>query len=190
MFAGTFARTMAQTFIHPIDTIKTRLQVKSPPKAVKAWKKSIKKNPVQVRVSGTRVIKFKNWLINGPRDVYLGVAGSFLGTLPVGLAYFAAYEGCKHWLESSWKCMKYVCAVCCFWSVEWMLQGESMVSFHFSFFWRSRILCRPRSYRYDPPSCAGLHAPEHHAVCNEHCQNRRHSGALCWIPTHSASRRP
>lgn len=106
VFAGTFARTMAQTFIHPIDTIKTRLQVRSPPKKLKHWKKSIKKNPVAVTVQGKRVIKFRNWLIKGPRDVYLGVTGSILGTLPVGLAYFAAYEACKHWLESTWSSMK------------------------------------------------------------------------------------
>eukprot|EP00210_Caulerpa_lentillifera_P001573 g1511.t1 len=106
VIAGSIARTMAQTFIHPIDTIKTRLQVRSPPKAVKTWKKSIKKNPIEVLVKGKRVIRVKNWLIRGPRDVYLGVTGSILGTLPVGLAYFAAYECCKTWLESTWESMK------------------------------------------------------------------------------------
>lgn len=104
--AGTFARTMAQTFVHPIDTIKTRLQVRSPPKAVKDWKKYVKKNQVRVSVQGKRVVKFKNFLIRGPQDVYLGVTGSILGTLPVGFAYFAAYEGCKQWLETTWPRMK------------------------------------------------------------------------------------
>lgn len=63
VIAGSIARTMAQTFIHPIDTIKTRLQVRSPPKAVKNWKKSIKKNPIEVLVKGRKVIRVKNWLI-------------------------------------------------------------------------------------------------------------------------------
>lgn len=105
MFAGTFARTMAQTFIHPIDTIKTRLQVRSPPDAVKDWKRTIKKNPLRLQLPGKK-LKVKNFLVKGPGDVYLGVTGSILGTLPVGLAYFAAYEGCKMWLESTWTCMK------------------------------------------------------------------------------------
>ena len=102
---------MAQTFIHPIDTIKTRLQVRSPPKEVKVWKKSIKKNQIRFLVRGKKVFKFRNWLIRGPRDIYLGVTGSILGTLPVGLAYFAAYEGCKSWIESTWSGLK--CAFRC-----------------------------------------------------------------------------
>lgn len=110
VFAGTFARTMAQTFIHPIDTIKTRLQVRSPPKAVKAWKKSIKPPLFKFGVNWfggkKKTIKIKNFFVGGPRDVYLGVTGSILGTLPVGFAYFAAYEACKSWLESTWSCMK------------------------------------------------------------------------------------
>jgi len=66
---------MAQTFIHPIDTIKTRLQIRSPPKAVKSWKKHIKKNAFYIQVKGKQVIKFKNWMAKGPGDVYLGVTG-------------------------------------------------------------------------------------------------------------------
>lgn len=99
VFAGTFARTMAQAFVHPIDTVKTRLQVRSPPEAVAKWKKSIKKHSVQFYVSPHRVVKFKNFLYKGPRDVYLGLTGAILGTLPVGLLYFSAYEVCKSWME-------------------------------------------------------------------------------------------
>ena len=39
IIAGTAARTMAQCFIHPIDTVKTRLQVQHQPHPIQvnAW---------------------------------------------------------------------------------------------------------------------------------------------------------
>ncbi|CAD7700020.1 unnamed protein product [Ostreobium quekettii] len=97
VIAGTFARTMAQAFVHPIDTIKTRLQVRSPPEAVRLWKKKTKASAVEVQVV-RKIFKFRNYLVKGPADVYLGLTGAILGTLPTALVYFATYECTKEWM--------------------------------------------------------------------------------------------
>ncbi|CAD7699192.1 unnamed protein product [Ostreobium quekettii] len=98
VIAGTFARTMAQALVHPIDTIKTRLQVRSPPEAVKKWKKKTKSSAVEVHVA-RRIFKFRNYLVKGPSDIYLGLTGAILGTLPTALVYFVTYEGTKQWIQ-------------------------------------------------------------------------------------------
>ena len=36
----------------------------------------------------------------GPRDVYLGLTGAVLGTIPTALLYFATYEYCKERLAA------------------------------------------------------------------------------------------
>lgn len=39
----------------------------------------------------------------GPRDVYLGLTGAVLGTIPTALLYFATYEYCKERLTARGK---------------------------------------------------------------------------------------
>eukprot|EP00899_Mesostigma_viride_P027454 jgi/Mesvir1/7894/Mv11826-RA.1 len=101
--AGTLARTMAQVFVHPIDTVKTRLQVVKPPKKVKKWRKKIVKKalhfgPGANSEAGGR-FRINNWMYKGPGDLYLGLTGAVLGTLPTALVYFVTYEGVKSLLE-------------------------------------------------------------------------------------------
>ncbi|KAK9804260.1 hypothetical protein WJX72_003751 [[Myrmecia] bisecta] len=97
--AGTAARTMAQAFIHPIDTVKTRLQVRSPAKALQKWTKKTQSKPLNLYVGNHRLVHTRNWLIKGPRDVYLGLTGAVLGTIPTACLYFSTYEWCKTRLE-------------------------------------------------------------------------------------------
>ncbi|KAK9827501.1 hypothetical protein WJX74_006134 [Apatococcus lobatus] len=99
IFAGTAARTLAQAFIHPLDTIKTRLQVAAPAQELASWRNNVREHPLDLYIGKRRVVHTGNWLINGPRDVYLGLTGAIVGTLPTSLVYFAAYEWCKQQLE-------------------------------------------------------------------------------------------
>lgn len=98
--AGTAARTMAQAIIHPIDTVKTRLQVTAPALKLQRWQQRIKDNPLDLYVANRRVVHTKNWLIRGPKDVYRGLTGAVLGTIPTAMLYFTTYEWCKTRLEA------------------------------------------------------------------------------------------
>lgn len=51
---------------------------------------------MHVSSSFSQLLKY--W--QGPRDLYLGVWGSILGTLPTAAVYFATYEWCKGKLEA------------------------------------------------------------------------------------------
>lgn len=37
--------------------------------------------------------------MQGPVDLYRGLSGAILGTIPVALTYFATYEACKGFME-------------------------------------------------------------------------------------------
>lgn len=37
--------------------------------------------------------------VQGPRDMYLGLTGAVLGTIPTAMLYFTAYEWCKGHME-------------------------------------------------------------------------------------------
>ena len=37
--------------------------------------------------------------MQGPRDMYLGLTGAVLGTIPTAILYFTAYEWCKSHME-------------------------------------------------------------------------------------------
>ncbi|KAK9902064.1 hypothetical protein WJX75_003057 [Coccomyxa subellipsoidea] len=93
---------MAQAFIHPIDTVKTRLQVnkKTAPELLKAWRTNSKAHPVDVYVNNRRVVHMRNWLVEGPKDIYLGISGAILGTIPTAFLYFSTYEWCKEKLTA------------------------------------------------------------------------------------------
>lgn len=66
--AGVASRTLAQVTIHPIDTIKTRVQL-----ALELFRRS-------GGVPGTL------------RDLYLGVGGGVCGMIPTQVLYFSGYE--------------------------------------------------------------------------------------------------
>jgi len=97
--AGTLARTMAQSLIHPIDTIKTRLQVKTPVEKLMRWRNKIQTKIVSVSFGGRPVGKVQNVLYRGPRDIYLGLGGSVVSTLGVGWLYFSTYQAVKGTLD-------------------------------------------------------------------------------------------
>uniref|UniRef100_A0A6U1KHJ4 Mitochondrial carrier protein n=1 Tax=Tetraselmis chuii TaxID=63592 RepID=A0A6U1KHJ4_9CHLO len=106
--AGTAARTMAQVFVHPIDTVKTRMQVTNDTKRLTKWKASsvtftIKGRPMQVQ---------PNIFCHGFRDIYTGVSGALLGTVPTAFVYFWAYENSSKYLKDKlpeeWSQIKHV----------------------------------------------------------------------------------
>lgn len=102
--AGAVARTVAQMVIHPIDTIKTRLQIAHPNPQLKLWHTatSTKSVPVTLLRSRSMVPNYVAW---GVKDVYLGLAGAIVGTFPSLMLYFATYETCKrqvHAWQPSW----------------------------------------------------------------------------------------
>jgi solute carrier family 25 S-adenosylmethionine transporter 26 len=90
---------MAQALIHPIDTVKTRLQVTEPAKQLRKWRRGVTSHHVDLYVGTRRVIRAQNWLIKGPQDIYLGFTGAVLGTIPTAFLYFTAYEWCKRQLQ-------------------------------------------------------------------------------------------
>lgn len=38
--------------------------------------------------------------MQGPMDIYLGISGAILGTIPTALLYFSTYEWCKEKLTA------------------------------------------------------------------------------------------
>lgn len=72
---------------HPVDTVKTRMQVRDPPKKLRKWRKNIASHHIGIGPVGV-----DNWFFKGPADLYRGVTGAILGTVPNALLYFAAYE--------------------------------------------------------------------------------------------------
>lgn len=99
ILAGTLARTMSQVIVHPIDTIKTRLQVKTPVEKLMRWRTKIKAQTFSVSLAGRQMGKVQNVLYRGPRDIYLGVSGAAVATLGVGYLYFTTYHLVKREME-------------------------------------------------------------------------------------------
>lgn len=86
--AGTLARTIAQCFIHPLDTMKTRMQVNKPSPKLQMWKDTVQSHPLD--------------LVKNPSDMMRGFSGSLFGTIPVAFLYFAAYEWTQEKLANVW----------------------------------------------------------------------------------------
>jgi len=63
------------------------MQVRDPPKKLRKWRKNIASHHIGIGPVGV-----DNWFFKGPADLYRGVAGAILGTVPNALLYFAAYE--------------------------------------------------------------------------------------------------
>ncbi|CAM6032798.1 unnamed protein product [Sphagnum compactum] len=94
IFAGTMARTLSQVCGHPVDTVKTRMQIREPTKKLRKWKKKIISKHIGIGPVGV-----DNWFFKGPADLYRGVTGAILGTVPNALLYFAVYETSTSKLE-------------------------------------------------------------------------------------------
>jgi hypothetical protein len=87
IFAGTVARTLSQVGVHPVDTVKTRMQIQEPTIKLCKWKKGIVSKHIGIGPVGV-----DNWFFKGPSDLYRGVIGVILGTVPYALLYFSVYE--------------------------------------------------------------------------------------------------
>ena len=72
---------------HPVDTVKTRMQITDPPKKLRKWRKKISKKAI-----GIGPIDIDNWFVKGPGDIFRGVWGAILGTIPNAALYFVTYE--------------------------------------------------------------------------------------------------
>ncbi len=70
-----------------MDTVKTRMQIREPTKKLRKWKKKIISKHIGIGPVGV-----DNWFFKGPADLYRGVTGAILGTVPNALLYFAVYE--------------------------------------------------------------------------------------------------
>lgn len=79
-------------------------QVSEPPKKLRKWRKKLgkAKNTLHLSVLGGRgrTLAVPNWAFKGPFDLYRGVSGALLGTLPTALVYFAVYERVSAALEA------------------------------------------------------------------------------------------
>ncbi|CAM6009251.1 unnamed protein product [Sphagnum balticum] len=94
IFAGTVARTFSQVGVHPVDTVKTRMQIQEPTRKLCKWKKGIVSKHIGIGPVGV-----DNWFFKGPSDLYRGVIGVILGTVHYALLYFSVYESSKSRLE-------------------------------------------------------------------------------------------
>lgn len=93
--SGTVARTMAQVFIHPIDTYKTRQQVLTPVAAQQ--RAAAAARPPPPPGAPTMLVPLRERarvaaLLSGVRSMYLGLTGAVVGTIPTALLYFSCYE--------------------------------------------------------------------------------------------------
>ena len=77
-------------------------QVSEPPKKLRKWRKKLAKRKNQVIVPvgrDGRTLTVPNWAYKGPGDLYRGVSGAILGTLPTALVYFVVYDRSSAALE-------------------------------------------------------------------------------------------
>lgn len=79
--------TPMQVICHPVDTVKTRMQIKDPTKKLKKWRRKISKKAFELGP-----LDIDNWFFKGPGDLFRGVWGAVLGTIPNAMLYFVAYE--------------------------------------------------------------------------------------------------
>eukprot|EP00198_Chlamydomonas_reinhardtii_P005163 XP_001694499.1 mitochondrial carrier protein [Chlamydomonas reinhardtii] len=81
--AGAASRTLAQVAIHPLDTVKTRMQVSIPASQLQVWR-------AVMSCAATRRAALVAWAgPAGARDLFLGLSGAVGGTLPSAALFFA-----------------------------------------------------------------------------------------------------
>ena len=56
------------------------------------WKATASQAHVWLRANGRVFLSTRNFCAFGKKDLYRGLTGAFLGTIPVALVYFAVYE--------------------------------------------------------------------------------------------------
>lgn len=98
VLAGSIARTVAQAVIHPLDTIKTRLQVSSASKELRLWQQGFRAACKHVQTHGLHMALVKTACAGMPR-LYLGLTGAVLTCLPATAVFFATSQACKHFLN-------------------------------------------------------------------------------------------
>ncbi|GLC36166.1 hypothetical protein PLESTB_001373400 [Pleodorina starrii] len=82
--AGAVSRTAAQMAIHPLDTLKTRMQVRMPTPQLQVWR-------AVMACAATRPRALAAWAgAAGARDLLLGLGACVAGVLPSAAIYFAA----------------------------------------------------------------------------------------------------
>ncbi len=86
-FSNRRIPSLLQVCGHPVDTVKTRMQIREPTKKLRKWKRKIISKHIGIGPVGV-----DNWFFKGPADLYRGVTGAILGTVPNALLYFAVYE--------------------------------------------------------------------------------------------------
>lgn len=70
-----------------------------------AWKEAASNAKVWLRIQGRAVIASRNYAPFGVRDLYRGLSGAFVGTVPVALVYFAVYERAPLLLSLPFQCL-------------------------------------------------------------------------------------
>ena len=78
-------------------------QVSDPPKKLRKWRKKLAKAKNQLIVPvgrGGRTLTVPNWAYKGPGDIYRGLSGAIIGTLPTALVYFTVYDRVSATLEA------------------------------------------------------------------------------------------
>ena len=89
LFAGAIAGASVDTSLYPIDTIKTRLQVRS------AHHKSPLRSAIVVQS------KAGFWKAGGFTGVYRGLSSAIIGSAPGAALFFGGYEGAQKLLKNS-----------------------------------------------------------------------------------------
>ncbi|KDP31344.1 hypothetical protein JCGZ_11720 [Jatropha curcas] len=85
---GAIAGAFGEGMMHPIDTVKTRIQSQ----AVLSGIKSQKSIPQMIRAV---------WAADGARGFYRGITPGITGSLATGATYFGFIESSKKWIEES-----------------------------------------------------------------------------------------
>ncbi|KAL2340698.1 hypothetical protein Fmac_008638 [Flemingia macrophylla] len=85
---GAVAGAFGEGMMHPVDTIKTRLQSQAILSGVQN-----QKNILQMVQSV--------WQVDGLKGFYRGVAPGIIGSLATGATYFGVIESTKRWIEDS-----------------------------------------------------------------------------------------
>ncbi|XP_062116705.1 mitochondrial magnesium exporter 1 isoform X2 [Humulus lupulus] len=85
---GAIAGAFGEGMMHPIDTIKTRIQSQ----AILSGTQNQKGIPQMIRTI---------WVADGSRGFYRGITPGITGSLATGATYFGVIESTKKWIEES-----------------------------------------------------------------------------------------
>ncbi|GLI65310.1 hypothetical protein VaNZ11_008852 [Volvox africanus] len=93
--AGALSRTAAQVAVHPLDTLKTRMQVQLRNPQLGVWR-------AVMSCPGTRAQALAAWTgAAGARDLLLGLGAAVAGILPASAVYFTAEPRIRSWMAES-----------------------------------------------------------------------------------------